>query len=79
MSELVQAVVAQILTALVLEENKEDLILLCNEADFHMLLAQEPKFVTAVKTLTGADLYFLGVRLRLLGNKGSPMVVRRIL
>ena len=79
MSRLVQEIVAMILSALALQEDREDLVLLVNEADFHQLLAQEPKFVTIKKYPTGGEIYFMGIRLKLLGNKGKPCIYRRII
>lgn len=79
MSQLVQEVVALVLTALALQEDRDELCLFCNEADFHQLLAQEPGFVKIKKNLTGSEIFFMGVRLKLLGNKGSPCIYRRIL
>ena len=79
MSKLVQECVALVLACLALQEEKEDLCLFINEADFHQLLAQEPKFITIKKYPTGGEIYFMGVRLKMLGNKGSPQIYRRIL
>lgn len=79
MSRLVQEIVAMVLTAFALQENRDELCLFCNEADFHALLAQEPKFVTIKKYPTGGEIYFMGIRLKLLGNKGKPCIYRRIL
>ena len=79
MNELVLEVTSQILTALVLGKKKRDLILLLNDADIHRLAANEPTLFTTVKTLTGEVRYFLDVPIKTLANKGSPLLVRRIL
>lgn len=79
MSELVQDIVSQILIALVLGNQKDDLLLLLNDADIHHVAANEPNLFTAERTLTGEIRYFMGVQIKTVGNKSSPMVVRRIL
>lgn len=78
MSDTVRNIVAEILVAL-LTNNRDDLLLLVNEADLHTIAANEPTFFQAERNLAGGeDRYFLGVRLQVMGNKGSPKVVRRI-
>ena len=79
MSELVQDIVSQILIALVLGNQKDDLLLLLNDADIHNVAANEPNLFTAEKTLTGETRYFMGVQIKTVGNKSSPLLVRRIL
>lgn len=79
MKPIVQQVVAMVLAAFALQEDREDLVLFMNEADFHCLLSNEPKFVTIKKYPTGGEIYFMGIKLKLLGNKGSPQIYRRIL
>jgi hypothetical protein len=79
MSRLVQEVTALVLAALALQEDRDELCLFVNAADFHQLLAQEPKFVTIKKYPAGGEIYFMGVRLKMLGNKGSPQIYRRVL
>ena len=79
MSKIVQECVALVLAALALEEDRDELCLFVNQADFHQLLAREPGFITIKKYPTGGEIYFMGVRLKMLGNKGSPCIYRRVL
>lgn len=74
-----QNVVSQILIALVLGNKKDDLLLLLNDADIHSIAANEPNLFTSEKTPTGEIRYFMGIQIKTVGNKSSPMVVRRIL
>ena len=78
MSGLVQECVAQILTALTLGYSKDDLLLLINKADLHAIASQEPDFFKAIKTLTGADMFFMEIPIKILGTKSAPILVRRI-
>lgn len=79
MSRLIQDIVSQILIALVLGNKKDDLLLLLNDADIHNIAANEPNLFTSEKTPTGEIRYFMGIQIKTVGNKSSPMVVRRIL
>ena len=79
MSDLIRDLVSQIITALAFGHKKEDMILFLNEADLHLVAAQEPNFFKAEKTPTGESRSFMGVSIRLLGNKGSPLLVKRIM
>lgn len=74
-----QNVVSQILIALVLENKKDDLLLLLNDADIHNIAANEPNLFTSEKTPTGEIRYFMGIQIKTVGNKSSPLLVRRIL
>lgn len=78
MSRLVQDIVSQILLALTLGHSKDDLLLLLNKADLHAIASQEPNFFKATKTLTGADMYFMDIQIKILGTKAAPQIVRRL-
>lgn len=78
MSRLIQECVAQILTALALGYSKDDLILLLNKADLHAVASQEPKFFIERKTLTGAEMFFMEIPIKIMGTKSAPILVRRI-
>lgn len=78
MSGLIQDIVAQVLVALIFGNKKEDLLLLLNKADLHAVASQEPKLFIARKTLTGADMFFMDIPIKLLGTKSAPLLVRRI-
>ena len=79
MSSIVQEVMSQILVSLITSK-KEDLLLLLNEADFHQLAANEPKFMTYEKNLAQAEKrYFMGVQIKLVKSKSAPEVIKRIM
>lgn len=78
MSDLVRELIAEILVALMCS-NKEDLLLLINNADFKHIAANEPKFMTYEKTLAGSEVrYFMGIRIQIVGDKSAPKITRRI-
>ena len=79
MSGLIQDIVSQILIALVLENKKDDLLLLLNDADIHNIAANEPNLFTSEKTPTGEIRYFMGVQIKIMASKSAPLLVRRIL
>lgn len=78
MSDLVREILAEVLVALMCS-NKDDLLLLMNNADFKHVAANEPKFMTYEKTLTGAEKkYFMGIQIQIAGDKSAPKIVKRI-
>lgn len=78
MSRLVQEIVAQVLVAHTLGYSKDELLLLVSKADLHAIASQEPKFFIARKTLTGAEMFFMGIKIKIMGTKSAPELVRRL-